>query len=572
MEEVCSENLGWFRYSGAEQVCGVGQNAGKSVGEKEVNEIALAPQEDLPRAQFIFNKQTNTFESTYLPLPRQQLLHTTTARQVMWGGSVAGGKTHGIRWDAYLWCFECPGLRAYLFRRKRPELKRTHIDFISQEIPEKLARFSKTDNALYFFNGSILYFCYLDNEEDAQNYMGVEGHWIEIDEAVQFDPSNLELLRSRLRLGGFRPQNDPEKRLPRMVLATNPAGGAAHMWLKENFVDPSPPETVFYDKSTSIPDQGFPGLTSIFIPASIRDNPYVDQVQYPAQLQGLAPELKKALLEGSWDSLVGTALHNLSKDKHMIPNFRKEDNRNLWSHWLHFTSMDWGVAAPFCVLWYCVSDVDFELRDTKTGHITYIPESSVIVFDEWYGAREGTISEGLRLPATSVARQVLAKEQELHIRNDYRVCDYAAWASTDGGASVAEQMAKHGLQQRQAKKNRQAGYHEVLSRLSGNPKFMSEGNIVESFPTLYITENCKMFWKTVPPLVLDSTDPDKGPAKVNPRQADHEYDCLSYALMSQPFVITAEERYQRDAESFREAYLEAREDMDAGPVDPYAIG
>ncbi len=75
-------------------------------------------------------------------------------------------------------------------------------------------------------------------------------------------------------------------------------------------------------------------------------------------------------------------------------------------------------------------------------------------------------------------------------------------------------------------------------------------------------------WKTVPNLTLDVNRPDSGPQKKN--APDHAYDALYMALLSQPYAITVDERERRDADSFREAYLEARQDMGVAPVDPYA--
>ena len=44
-------------------------------------------------------------------------------------------------------------------------------------------------------------------------------------------------------------------------------------------------------------------------------------------------------------------------------------------------------------------------------------------------------------------------------------------------------------------------------------------------------------------------------------------------LLSQPYAITVDERNKKDADSFREAYLEARADFEGGPVvDPYFTG
>ena len=66
--------------------------------------------------------------------------------------------------------------------------------------------------------------------------------------------------------------------------------------------------------------------------------------------------------------------------------------------------------------------------------------------------------------------------------------------------------------------------------------------------------------------MLDANQPDKGPAS---KGANHAYDCLAYALLSQPYAITAEDRTQQDHDSWREAYMEAREDLGIAVRDPY---
>src|SRR5690606_15448024 len=111
---------------------------------------------------------------------------------------------------------------------------------------------------------------------------------------------------------------------------------------------------------------------------------------------------------------------------------------------------------------------------------------------------------------------------------------------------------------RPAKKDRKHNYSEVLARLAGNPNFRSDGQMAED-PMFFVTANCRHFWRTVPTLSLDETDPEKGP---DTDLEDHVYDEVAYALRSRPYVTTEQER--RDIAEAK--YLKQMRN-----ADPYAI-
>ena len=527
--------------------------------------------------KIVFDSKSNSYEVKYIPLPKQQLLHNTPAAQILYGGAAGGGKSLSLRWDAYLFCLSNPNLLAYLFRRHRTELKRNHIDFIREEIPESLASYNKSEACLEFINGSRLYMCFCDNEDDVRLYQGAEMHWLGIDEATHLSSFQINYLRTRVRLGSYEPVD--EEHLPRIILSTNPQGGPGHGFIKSTFVDPSPPETIFSDRTTNVPEKkdvhgkvtkvAYPGKPSIFIPAKMTDNPYLDDA-YEGQFSGLPPELIKALKDGDWSSVLGAALPNLSEKRHKIPDLLKlqKEGKFRFSHWLTFMSLDWGTARPFSVGFYCVAEEWMEIRDSATDRLITIPEGAVIRFAEIYGCVEGQENKGVRMPSDAVARKILNFERDHDINPDYRVGDSQMWAQSDG-PSPQEKMARHGLLLRQAKKDRKVNYEEILSRLAGNTMYR-KGEMTEDHPMLFITENCHAFWRTVPGLVLDETDPDNGPATVKPKQEDHVYDEVAYGCRSRPFVITLEDRFQLDADSYKEEYNRAREQAGSSIADPYA--
>ena len=485
----------------------------------------------------------------YSPQPRQRLLHETPAVQILYGGAAGGGKSHALRWDGIAFALQNPGMQGYLFRRTWPELDDNHIRRLRVELPRQLGVFNETRKRFEFYNGSALNCCHCVNEDEVTIHQGKEMHWLGIDEAAHFTGFQMSYLRGRVRLGSFVPVQ--KKLLPRIVFATNP-GNVGHSFLKSTFIDPASPETLFYDSTMADPKvPGDKGWLSIYIPARIADNKYLP-ANYAGQFQALPPELAKALTEGDWDAVVGQAVHVLSRDKHCLRPFTPP------KHWTRFMALDWGSARPFSVGWYCVAE-DCILKGNATWKDMDIPDGAVIRYDEWYGWN-GRPNEGMRLPARQVGLGIMEREDTRGDVMDFRVADWSIRSETDG-PSVAENLmdADSRLVFIAGKKDRKAKYQEIISRLAGNPKFMEEGT--RFVPMFYVTANCVAFWRTVPTLVLDDTDPEKGP---DTRQEDHVYDEVGDALRSRPFVTSKEDRWDIEHPD------EARRAAGSRSMDPYA--
>lgn len=476
------------------------------------------------------------FEPSYVPQVRQQLLHSTAVRQLFYGGAAGGGKSTALRWDLIDLCLRNPGCQAYLFRRTLPELEDNHISWVRKEIPSEIAVYNETRKTLEFFNGAILRFCYCEKESDVYRYQGAEMHVVAFDEASLMLPSQIEYLRTRNRIGSWKPAKGYEHVFPRFVLGSNP-GGPSHAFLKSVFIDAAPPETVFHDRTwRDDRDPEDKGVQSIYIPARMADNAYLDK-GYAASFGSLAPEMARAYRDGDWDAVVGQALHNLDRDKHQLRQFSPP------KHWTRFMSMDWGTARPFSVGWYCVSSGAM-LRGREGWPDVWLPEGAVIRYDEWYGWN-GRRNQGCRLSGPEVARGILEREDSRRDVMDYRVGDSAMWSSTDG-PSVAERMQAEDPRfvLRPAKKDRVHNYAEIIARLAGNPEFGEDGTVGE-FPMFYVTENCKQWWATVPGLILDELEPDKGPGL---KQENHTYDETAYGLRSRTYVTTEKDRFWEDYE------------------------
>jgi hypothetical protein len=83
-------------------------------------------------------------------------------------------------------------------------------------------------------------------------------------------------------------------------------------------------------------------------------------------------------------------------------------------------------------------------------------------------------------------------------------------------------------------------------------------------PILFVTDNCRHFWRTCPGLTLDELEPDKGPA--TRRQEDHVYDEVSFAISVHSHITTEKDRYN-------EEMLDLARELSGGSVsrDPYAV-
>ena len=487
---------------------------------------------------------------SYQPNDKQQILHAVRARQIMYGGAAGGGKSHALRMDGLIACLENPGLQAYLFRRTYPELKDNHLIPIQQMgIPPEVAVWKETDRKLTFYNGAFLQFCFAEDLGDIFKYQGAEMHWLGIDEAALFMPEQIKFLRTRVRLGRFEPTQ--EKMFPRIVIGSNP-GGPSHNFLREVFIEQAPPMHVFHDRTTQ--SKKAKGWTSVYIPARMDDNPYLDVDSYEGSFTALSAERAKALRDGDWDVVAGAALSMLERGRHMVRHFKPP------RHWTHIMAMDWGTAKPFSIGWYVVSEG--AVLAAKDGFPDVrLPKGAIVRFAEWYGW-SGEADTGCRMSSSEVAREVLKLEAEMDLPPiDVRVADPQMWASQDGPSPQQNmRSATSGVfVLRQGRRDRKANYTEVINRLVGEP---DEHGVVR--PMFYVTANCRHFWRTVPGLVLDTLEPDKGPSTRT--QEDHIYDEVGFGLATYSRVTTAQDRY-------RDEMLELASEFSGGGAsrDPYAV-
>lgn len=484
--------------------------------------------------------------------PVQTEAFLSPATEILYGGSAGGGKSHLMRIASIIWCCEIPGLQIYLFRRISDDLVKNHMEgpngyraILAPLVHSGHVRI--VEDEIRFWTGAKIYLCHCKDEKDRFKYQGAEIHVLMIDELTHFTDVIYRFLRSRVRMPDTHIDTIPEKyrhQFPRILCSSNP-GGIGHQFVKQAWIDCARPMQVWRTSS----EEG--GFLRQFIPAHLSDNPSLNQTAYTQTLSGLGNDaLVRAMLEGDWDVVSGAAL-DITRDRHLLRAFKP------LKHWTKFMAMDWGYVKPYSVGWFCVPDEDFILAEKNGYQEKLVPANSIILYRELYGST-GKANEGSREESDIVAKRIVQIERDADEKMDYRVCDTAMWAKTDG-PSMIERMYKAtdgAFNPRQSIKDRQSNYSEFCSRLRG---FEFSKDIF--VPMFYATENCLNFWRTVPSLVLDSISPEKGP---DTNQEDHSFDSTIYGIMSRPMAHTEGGRIRSEFFSKRAKHMKENR-------DPYRI-
>lgn len=247
---------------------------------------------------------------------------------------------------------DVPGYAAILFRR-------TFQDLALPGALMERARAWLTGKASWneqkklwtFPSGAMLAFGYLDTAADKYRYQSSEFQFIGFDELTQFGEAEYLYLFSRLRRLAGSP-------VPlRMRGASNP-GGIGHDWVRRRFIlDPS---------------------DRVFVPASLSDNPHLDQEQYRQSLSNLDDTTRRQLLDGDW-----TANDDGLLSYDLIQGCEVRADETLWLDGQPqgerpelYLGMDVGRTKDLSVLWTW----------EKIGDVCWCRE--VLVMDGWNFRRQ----------------------------------------------------------------------------------------------------------------------------------------------------------------------------------------
>ncbi|WP_167757033.1 terminase family protein [Amycolatopsis sp. CFH S0078] len=435
----------------------------------------------------------------YTPTPRQQVFHDAAEFDVLFGGAAGGGKSKALLMHGLRACSHSPGLRVGAFRRTYGELKESLLAELANVAYGKDigARWNGTEYELKFPNGSVIMFRYAETLPDATRRQGGQYQLLLFDERTLLAPEVVSFLESRLRSGradipvlGIRSSSNP--------------GGPGHGAVKQRYIaGTNHGEKVITDVR---------GRTVRFIPSKLSDNPHVN-AEYADDLKALDPKLRKAFLDGDWDVFAGQMFTEWRHDRHVV------EPMTLPAQWRRYNGLDWGFAAPWCVLWAAVDE-----------------DGRAWVYRELYATQVGEADQ---------ARRILAAEDSgEHIAARY--ADDAMWATRGDAKPIADVYADEGVDLTVAGKgagSRVIGWQRVHTYLGDAPACPHHRALGwTECPRLHVFSTCPELIRTLPSLPHAKTG---NPEDADTTAEDHAPDALRYLLTN----LGGEARFHFPADS-----------------------
>lgn len=446
------------------------------------------------------DRQQSVFEALeYEPTARQAEFHEATEFDVLFGGSLGGGKTLACLAQAIRSCVEYRGIRVGAFRRTYGELKESLLAELAQRgyAAALGALWNGADYELKFPNGSVIMFRYAESVKDATRRQGGQYQLLVFDERTLTPPDVVSFLESRLRSG--------RADIPVLgIRSTANPGGPGHGAVKSRYIKPTS-----YGRRVITDERG---RTVRFIPSKLSDNPHVNP-EYAADLKALPEKLRTAFLEGNWDVFSGAMFGELNRDRHIIQPV------TLPASWQRYNGIDWGFAAPWCVLWAAVDE-----------------DGRVWVYRELYEAGVGEAAQ---------ATQILAAEADGE-RVAVRYADDAMWATRGDAKPISQVYAENGVHLSPAGKgagSRVTGWQRIHSYLAEGPACPHHRALGwDTCPRLHVFPQCENLFREL----ADLPHATKGdPEDADTKASDHAADALRYLLsnlgMGPEFLRPAEE-------------------------------
>lgn len=331
----------------------------------------------------------------YVPTLKQQEFHASTAPNCILEGSRGTGKSKAIRNDAHMRALAYDGFIYLILRRTTPELRKSHLLFIKQEMEQLGGYFNKTEGIAYYPNGSQGHFSHCEQEADVMKLLSSEFGAIYFDEITTFTWEMVTKIAACARV----PEDSGLIAIVRG--GTNPIGeGAADV--KKYYINHSVrPEE----------DPDYIAEDYVAIHTTLDDNPHIDRDQYIKRLKNLPPHIRRAWLNGEWltegmyfadfmSSFEGEPWHVIQT----LPTVRHL--ALLDQPWINiYRALDWGYAPdPAVCLW-----------------IAILPNGEEIVFKErsWKQTLAADVakaikreSEGMRVLETFADPSMFAKRGE----------------------------------------------------------------------------------------------------------------------------------------------------------------
>lgn len=271
--------------------------------------------------------------------------------ECLYGGAAYGGKSWLLTMLPLFRGFhKYRGFKGIILRRKFPDLEREIIRLSKEYYPQTGGKYNDQKHSWEWPEyGTYMDFGHVQHNTDISMYDSAQYNYCAFDELTHFDAYPYHyMVGTRVRPGG-------DFHIAFVRNGSNP-GGPGQTFCYNRFVRP-------FEEGGKIIRDSVTGLTRIFIPALIEDNPYGQQYDplYAKKLEVLREVSEaeyKAKRWGDWHAFKGSVFTTFrairfpgepSNALHVIEPFEIPE----W--WPRILSIDWGKTAMCYAMWGAIS-------------------------------------------------------------------------------------------------------------------------------------------------------------------------------------------------------------------------
>ena len=433
----------------------------------------------------VLTRADGSRKTLYAPHPKQVAYHKVNCANFLLEGERGTGKSTVLRWDCHLKALAYPGYKYLILRRTMPELRKSHLTFITSEMDSLggVALGVRTGTPeCHYANGSFGVFGHCETEQDVEKYLSAEFYTIVFDEIVTFPWEWITRIKPSCRV----PKGSGLTAHVRG--GTNPLGQSAEevnrYFIARDVTKDEDPEYVPEDWGS--------------LHMTMDDNPSLDKAQYLKQFAGIPEAYRKAWLRGEWGiegAYFSLGDDHTSVDLPVVVDPRKGPLRMLDVSWLHvYRLIDYGWHDPTVCVWVCV-----------------LPNGREIPFMEemW-----------TETPAAEIARDIAAKSAGMRVITT--IGDPTMWDGLkEMGHCIADEFEQNGVPMTRGKNDRTAAGMAIQQHLNNH--------LQDGLPKLIIYEpGCPVLLRSLRSMRVDK----KRPGRIADHKMDHMPICLGYFCMA----------------------------------------
>jgi len=395
--------------------------------------------------------------------------------------------------------------------------------------------YSKSDYKCTWDSGEALLFRHLANVEEYQEYHGHQYPWLGFEELTQWEDDK----PYRKMFSCCRPT---AQGVPTRVRANTNPFGVGHHWVKKRFRLP-----LFRGRVIQLPGEE----ARVAINLDLRENFLLTHSDpgYMARIKAAAGSKAEAdaWASGDWEVNAGGMFDDVwSKRINIIPDIKPNSFPRGWNL---TRSYDHGQSKPFCSLWWAESNGEPirvacpnpDGKPNKDGSMHYYRHigsvrGDIILFKEWYGAKEGEDDIGISMPSTTIAKGVQDRENDWGVswRMNSGPADANIWTKDPRGTQKAviddfeavlgtECFEKSDM----SPGSRKIGYEKTREYMKGA---QPGADGTRETAGLFVCEGCVHWLELVPTAPRDPDNMDELPKKYE----DHPVDATRYRLCWSP--------------------------------------